>query len=965
MRITSTITLVIMILLAVAGGSSRPTTHAQPDNESESRNPLAGTMRETAPHLPHLLTTVAQVQSPLPRTRIRALDLLTEDFGWVLTDTAVLTTSDAGKNWRDITPALKTGSSIDAVFFLDKSRGWVLLSRRDRQEIASLTISYTLDGGSTWDEKPLQVSDDALESYSASAFINFVDPVHGWVMLRQSSSANFSRGSLLVTSDGGSSWEQLPDPPIANPIKFVSDTEGWLAGGPNGDRLYWTRDSGKHWASRSVAAPADIPSAQTTYELPVFENARNGVLAVTFTNSKGIKKVFYRTQNGGETWEPGTMSLTTSADDRIAASVVNSRTVIVVPSTSREIEVLQEGRTKEHKKLAITENTFTQIDFVSSTNGWLLLTEGTCAGFKTDCKQVTRLIVTSDGGATVTEITPRNAKPEKASPQDGVRLPALTDPTGTSASTVTVQNREGFDRCAVPTVSQMQTWWTTSPYKAAGVYIGGENHSCKTQNISSSWITSILNQGWGIIPTWVGPQAPSVFGNCQTSCSKMSTNASTAETQGVAEANKAADQAVAYGLSGTIIYYDMEAYDRNVSGSVVRAFMNGWSRRLRERGFKAGGYSSRLTVSDWASIANPPDAIWFTWFFNDGVPCGDACHTVFGVPSISDSLWVNHQRLRQTSSGFSRCWGSTCLTIDEDWLDGPVAGGGSSGGCSVTVGQGTSGAESTAFQNAYNAGGGQSVLGCATAAVRFDGFTSFAGTIGHFQTLANGEIDYLVNGSRAGQAFAMTTPFADKWESFGFTNNNPLGYPIGHRTAGTSPSCGNITHEFQSFEGGSLTRHLNGSRSGSVFEVHGAIHAKWQAKGFAGCPLGLPISDERAATTSGATGKSGRVNDFERGHIHWWTNAPQAFETHGAIDSLYTSIGGTGSWLGFPTSDEYIASTGRPRGDFEGGFITTADGVNYTAFSNNARILTVASSNPNSGVSITVSPNDINNAGSG
>jgi murein DD-endopeptidase MepM/ murein hydrolase activator NlpD len=251
--------------------------------------------------------------------------------------------------------------------------------------------------------------------------------------------------------------------------------------------------------------------------------------------------------------------------------------------------------------------------------------------------------------------------------------------------------------------------------------------------------------------------------------------------------------------------------------------------------------------------------------------------------------------------------------------------------CQYSVGQGASGAEVTAFQNAFDIAGGQDVLGCATAAVRFDGFISFANTVGHYQTFANGDIEYHSNGSRAGQAYALIGAFSTKWASLGYTSNNPLGYPIGNRTAGT-PSCAGTSHEFQTFEGGSLTHHLNGARSGSVYEVHGAIHSKWSLKGFASCPLGLPTSDERAASPSPVSGRTGRVGDFERGHIHWWTGAAQAYETHGSIDSLYTSMGGTTSWLGFPTSDEYLATTGYARSDFEGGYITTLNGVNYQAF---------------------------------
>ena len=42
-------------------------------------------------------------------------------------------------------------------------------------------------------------------------------------------------------------------------------------------------------------------------------------------------------------------------------------------------------------------------------------------------------------------------------------------------------------------------------------------------------------------------------------------------------------------------------------------------------------------------------------------------------------------------------------------------------------------------------------------------------------------------------------------------------------------------------------------------------------------------------------------------------------------------MGGSASWLGFPTTDEYVTA-GYPRSDFEGGYITTTDGVNFRAF---------------------------------
>ncbi|HKV38887.1 MAG TPA: hypothetical protein VJX67_06715, partial [Blastocatellia bacterium] len=286
------------------------------------------------------------------------------------------------------------------------------------------------------------------------------------------------------------------------------------------------------------------------------------------------------------------------------------------------------------------------------------------------------------------------------------------------------------------------------------------------------------------------------------------------------------------------------------------------------------------------------------------------------------------------------------------------------GGCSISPGQGSSGGELTAFQGAYDSAGGQGILGCATEVVQTNGFVSFAGTVAHFQLFDQGDIEYTINGSRAGQAYAVSGPFYSKWSSLGFTSTNPLGYPIGSQSAQSS-SCAGTNLEYQQFEGGALEYHLNGTHAGTVYEVNGAIYTKWGQKGFAGCPLGLPISDEHDAASSGATGNTGRVNDFEGGHIYWITGAGAAFETHGSIDSLFTSMGATSSWLGFPISDEYVAQTGFARNDFEGGYITTTDGANYREFTYSSSSVTVSSSNPASGVNISATPADRNNFGSG
>ncbi len=74
----------------------------------------------------------------------------------------------------------------------------------------------------------------------------------------------------------------------------------------------------------------------------------------------------------------------------------------------------------------------------------------------------------------------------------------------------------------------------------------------------------------------------------------------------------------------------------------------------------------------------------------------------------------------------------------------------------------------------------------------------------------------------------------------------------------------------------------------------------------------------------GTTGQYAKFSGpNEPGAIHWHRtgrHAGKAFATYGDIYNVFSNLGGSTSWLGFPTSDEYDVQGGR-RSDFEGGHI--------------------------------------------
>jgi len=105
-----------------------------------------------------------------------------------------------------------------------------------------------------------------------------------------------------------------------------------------------------------------------------------------------------------------------------------------------------------------------------------------------------------------------------------------------------------------------------------------------------------------------------------------------------------------------------------------------------------------------------------------------------------------------------------------------------------------------------------------------------------------------------------------------------------------------------------------------ALQVRGVIYQKYMNMNGPEGHFGLPWSDQNPAAPS-RFGTEGCYNHFEHGEIDYhWTGLRQgqAFEVHGAIGARYISMGGTGSILGYPMSDEHDAPEGR-QSDFEGG----------------------------------------------
>jgi hypothetical protein len=278
-----------------------------------------------------------------------------------------------------------------------------------------------------------------------------------------------------------------------------------------------------------------------------------------------------------------------------------------------------------------------------------------------------------------------SAGPSLAARPSGSARPSVTagpsasaGPSGKSRATVTGQaptrarvrglvqpTLPGFDTCTAPSLRAMRAW--RSKYAVAGIYIGGSNMACDYGNLSAGWVRTVTSTGWGLLPVYVGLQAP-----CYGYGQMIKPGKAAAEGQAAAE--DAVDDATTFGLpQWSPIYYDMEAYNENNRRCVgaVLSFLSAWTKELNTLRYFSGVYSSADSgVQDLQSAAvsgtvSEPQAIWFALW--------DGQRSLTDAPVIEQQPWLVTDRVKQYSGGHWQKIGGISLDIDSDLVGGLVA----------------------------------------------------------------------------------------------------------------------------------------------------------------------------------------------------------------------------------------------------------------------------------------------------
>jgi photosystem II stability/assembly factor-like uncharacterized protein len=354
---------------------------------------------------------------------ISSIHMLDAQIGWAITDkNGIVRTTDGGVHWKNVTPNYPTSMTRQriAADFLTASSAWVAVSGIDmtgqgddraRKQPSSrwvgvsganattTVIFRTTDAGQTWQQTTI------LGSRGSITQVNFVTAQDGWLMSKHPVSESTETVELFRTSDGGKSWvavtstfaasTDLPPPgklPFSGSksgLSFVNATTGWVTGRlpVNGyTLLYRTRDGGSTWYPQSLPLSPTEVSSQLFILPPLFFNATDGILPVSFNTGNGVSLDVYVTHDGGITWKGTTpLAASTSTVDFIDMSHgwVSDGTLLYVTSDS--------GQHWTRLSPGGSFQGITQLDFVSSNIGWAI---GATAS------NALTLLKTEDGGHT-------------------------------------------------------------------------------------------------------------------------------------------------------------------------------------------------------------------------------------------------------------------------------------------------------------------------------------------------------------------------------------------------------------------------------------------------------------------------------------------------------------------------------------------------------------------------------------
>src|SRR5437588_2567079 len=344
------------------------------------------TVREDVHHGPPAPASHAgTVAGPL----VRDLGSFAGGGAWVLNGTGLYRTDDWGAHWQTVSPSVPNpGAALLAATFTDSRHGWAAAAVPEGN--LRVTVYRTADGGRTWTTSlvPATFSDGFGESH-----LSFSDAAHGWLVVDLPHGGAAGMAAVFATADGGGSWTRLANAPTVSGVRFQGLSAGW--GVDVAGRLYRTTDGGRTWEDAPLPVPVDLPAFFGSEGVALGSGPSGLVVMVT--------------HDSGSTWSarPGPAGIDAShygSPLMIPLAVINPRQWVIFPGPAF-YQSADAGGTWQALRPNRAWPVAAAALFTSPSDGWIVVTQGTCQGVKSDCVQQSMLLATHDGGHTLSQVT--------------------------------------------------------------------------------------------------------------------------------------------------------------------------------------------------------------------------------------------------------------------------------------------------------------------------------------------------------------------------------------------------------------------------------------------------------------------------------------------------------------------------------------------------------------------------------
>ena len=302
---------------------------------------------------------------------------------------------DGGQSWSDITPP-GAGAVLDVMFRSDKSMS---VAAAVPDGIPAVQIWRTEDGGVQWGEPDVI----ELSSPDAPAAVDLALDGGRTLALVTLGSSNtaFSYGELHVASVDGT-WGPGADVPAGGALTVGRDGL-WLTPPCCGGSLYWAPAPDGEW---EVVQASDADGDAALFGQPAV--APEGTVVPRFATAPDAILIDFLTPTDARssTLEAASHVEVTNEDELrgvvFPSSAVPEGIVLVASGERTTVRALAGGTRATTQRSSDLPEGVVDVAFVTADDGWALSVQSTCSprGDDQTCSDTTRLVATSDGGAT-------------------------------------------------------------------------------------------------------------------------------------------------------------------------------------------------------------------------------------------------------------------------------------------------------------------------------------------------------------------------------------------------------------------------------------------------------------------------------------------------------------------------------------------------------------------------------------